>query len=151
MVEVARGLLEEKEEPGEIEKGRMSFEMSSAEELGFIENETIDLVVACKLARLLAISRNGTDGLLSKSLVTAAHWFDPPKVYSEISRILKPSGSFYFFVCPSTHPAFPFSLALMITLHASQVGLLPSLVTISPSSRKDPSRTKRTNVARLLV
>jgi len=56
MVDVARGLLKEKEETGEIEKGRMRFERSSAEELGFIENESVDLVVACKLAPVLTIS-----------------------------------------------------------------------------------------------
>jgi len=99
MVHVARGLLREKEENGEIEKGRIRFERSSAEELGFIESESVDLVVACKLFRLLTISsRNVRIERNCMSLGTAAHWFNPYKVYSEISRILKPSGSFYFFV-----------------------------------------------------
>lgn len=28
----------------------------------------------------------------------AAHWFDPPQVYAELRRVLKPGGSFAFWV-----------------------------------------------------
>ncbi|GAA5997774.1 hypothetical protein JCM5350_003052 [Sporobolomyces pararoseus] len=81
MVKVANSLLEQ--QPEEVKK-RIKFEQGTAEDLSLIipENESVDLVVAC----------------------TSAHWFkDQLRVYKEISRILKPGGSFFFFTYSIPH------------------------------------------------
>ncbi|KAF5343091.1 hypothetical protein D9758_016020 [Tetrapyrgos nigripes] len=70
------------------------FVQSSAEKLDFIEDGSVDLVIAAQ----------------------AAHWFHFPTLYPAISRILRPSGTFAFWVyselrLPQFHPA----LTQMIT------------------------------------
>ncbi|ORY84174.1 S-adenosyl-L-methionine-dependent methyltransferase [Leucosporidium creatinivorum] len=79
MVRAARGVLEQRVEKGEIDlqggKREARFEQGKGEDLhGIVEDASVDLVVAGQ----------------------AAHWFDPPKVYSELRRVLKPGGAFAF-------------------------------------------------------
>ncbi|GAA5879007.1 hypothetical protein JCM16303_001264 [Sporobolomyces ruberrimus] len=81
MVKLARDLLSRRPE---ADQARMRFQVGTAEDLSGIvkEDHSVDLVVAC----------------------TSAHWFkDPLAVYREISRILKPSGSFFFFTYSTLH------------------------------------------------
>ncbi|KAK7451231.1 trans-aconitate methyltransferase 1 [Stygiomarasmius scandens] len=64
------------------------FIQSSAEKLDFLKDESVDLVIAAQ----------------------AAHWFDFSTLYSTLSRILRPNGTFAFWVyselrLPQFHPA----------------------------------------------
>ncbi|GAA5956136.1 hypothetical protein JCM3765_005462 [Sporobolomyces pararoseus] len=86
MVKVANRLLQDRKssEGEQVGGNRIKFQQGTAEDLSSIisKDETVDLVVAC----------------------TSAHWFkDQLKVYQEIARVLKPSGSFFFFTYSTLH------------------------------------------------
>lgn len=58
----------------QAEYPNLTFQKSSAESLTFLENESVDLVVAGQ----------------------AAHWFDTTVLFPEMERILRQRGSKYF-------------------------------------------------------
>ncbi|KAL4079856.1 S-adenosyl-L-methionine-dependent methyltransferase [Scleroderma yunnanense] len=61
----------------------IEFVQSSAENLGFLENDSVDLVIAAQ----------------------ACHWFDWSKVWPEVGRVLRKGGSAAFWIY--TEPRFP--------------------------------------------
>lgn len=68
MLEQARSSTAQEDHPN------LTFRKSSAESLTFLENESVDLVVAGQ----------------------AAHWFDTTVLFPEMERILRKRGSKYF-------------------------------------------------------
>lgn len=59
-----------------ITVNEVDFHQSSAEELGFIENDSVDLITAAQ----------------------SAHWFNWQKMWPEALRVLRPGGTFAFWV-----------------------------------------------------
>ncbi|KAF8218220.1 hypothetical protein K438DRAFT_20579 [Mycena galopus ATCC 62051] len=57
-------------------KSRVEFRQAIAEDLSFIEDGTVDLITAAQ----------------------SAHWFDWTRAWPELGRILKPGGTFAFWV-----------------------------------------------------
>ncbi|EJT99573.1 S-adenosyl-L-methionine-dependent methyltransferase [Dacryopinax primogenitus] len=74
MVERARNLLRETEEL-KVVGDKVRFVQSAAEELPFLEDESVDMVTASQ----------------------AAHWFDYSRLWPELGRVLKPNGAVAFF------------------------------------------------------
>ncbi|KAJ4469199.1 S-adenosyl-L-methionine-dependent methyltransferase [Lentinula aciculospora] len=78
---------------GSEKTSQFSFVQSSAEKLEFLENESVDLIIAAQ----------------------AAHWFDWDKQWPEIARILRPSGTVAFWTYSEFRlPQYP-SLTPLIT------------------------------------
>ncbi|KAK0192066.1 S-adenosyl-L-methionine-dependent methyltransferase [Armillaria mellea] len=93
MLDAARKYL--KERIGDSES-RFEFVKSGAEDLSFIAPSTVDLVIAAQ----------------------AAHWFDYSKLWPELDRVLRPSGTVAFWVYSEFRlPAYP-SLTPLITDYA---------------------------------
>ncbi|KAK0442114.1 S-adenosyl-L-methionine-dependent methyltransferase [Armillaria borealis] len=91
MLDAARKYLNER-----IEGSRFEFVNSSAEDLSFLAPSTVDLVIAAQ----------------------AAHWFDYSKLWPELDRVLRPSGTVAFWVYSEFRlPAYP-SLTPLITDYA---------------------------------
>lgn len=75
---------------------QFEFVQSSAEQLGFLEDKSVDLVIAAQ----------------------AAHWFDWNKMWPELARILRPNGTVAFWVYSEFRlPQYP-SLTDLITDYA---------------------------------
>ncbi|KAJ8082351.1 trans-aconitate methyltransferase 1 [Marasmius tenuissimus] len=75
---------------------QIEFVQSSAEELGFLKDESADLVIAAQ----------------------AAHWFNWPKLWPELSRVLRPYGTVAFWVYSDYRlPKYP-SFTPLITEYA---------------------------------
>ncbi|KIJ60857.1 hypothetical protein HYDPIDRAFT_116722 [Hydnomerulius pinastri MD-312] len=74
MIQSARELLEKGKsaQPGQI----IDFVQSSAEELGFVEDNSVDLVIAAQ----------------------AGHWFDWSKMWPELARVMKKGASAAFWI-----------------------------------------------------
>lgn len=68
MLETARKLTPKDEYPN------ASYEVSSAESLSFLSDNSVDMVVAGQ----------------------AAHWFDYPKLFEELNRVVRPGGTLAF-------------------------------------------------------
>lgn len=103
MVNAAQGVLQQRVEKGEVDlqggKREVRFEQGKGEDLrGVVEDASVDLVVAGEAYLDLRVEPV-TDHQLNYIITgQAAHWFDPPKVYSELRRVLKPGGTFAFWV-----------------------------------------------------
>ncbi|KAK0449630.1 S-adenosyl-L-methionine-dependent methyltransferase [Desarmillaria tabescens] len=94
MLEAARKYLKEK--IGDSAESRFEFVNSSAEDLSFLGSSTVDLVIAAQ----------------------AAHWFDYSKLWPELDRVLRPSGTVAFWVYSEFRlSAYP-SLTPLITNYA---------------------------------
>ena len=70
--------------------GRFRFVQSAAEELGWLADGSVDMVVsgACPLLSVRMVSE-----VLTPAAAQAAHWFDWGKLWPEAARVLKPGGS----------------------------------------------------------
>lgn len=93
MIDAARKLASERSD-GE----KMEFVVACAEDLSKFGDKSIDFVVAGQ-SKLF----NTTQRMVLMARATsgqAAHWFDLPKVYRELRRVLKPCGTFAFWVSP---------------------------------------------------
>ncbi|KAL0572224.1 trans-aconitate methyltransferase 1 [Marasmius crinis-equi] len=98
MISKAKKMLQEKHGVGDNSSvfSQIEFVQSSAEKLGFLENESVDLVIAAQ----------------------AGHWFDWPKLWPELARVLRPYGTVAFW-CYSEFrlPQYP-TLTPFITEYA---------------------------------
>ncbi|KZO94489.1 S-adenosyl-L-methionine-dependent methyltransferase [Calocera viscosa TUFC12733] len=73
MVDRATNILQDKEELNSV-RDKIRFIKSAAEELPFLEDESVDMVTASQ----------------------AAHWFDYSRLWPEVGRVLKPNGTVAF-------------------------------------------------------
>lgn len=97
MIEQARGSLPD------AQKNNIQYHVSSAEDLSFIQDESIDIVTAGALADIacLIVDQNET----SESSGQAVHWFDYQRLWPEVERVLKRGGTAAFWVrVPSSSP-----------------------------------------------
>ena len=82
-------------------KQTIDFVQSPAERLEFLENDSVDLVIAGMSSHQLPDPTLGTR-LLSgmHAIAQACHWFDWSKVWPEVGRVLRKGGSAAFWVRP---------------------------------------------------
>jgi len=122
MVEKARKYVGEHLGGGpELSSKQFEFVQSPAEELGFLENESVDLVVAAQ----------------------AAHWFDWNTLWPEVARVLRPSGTIAFWTYSEFRlPQYP-SLTPLIThyLQGTQGSTPPTSLDSLGNYWERPGRT----------
>lgn len=96
MIEVAQDTL--KKQP--VSTGQYEYVQASAESLPFLEDGSVDLVIAGACVR----RRNSIILFVYDMCVVAAqagHWFDWNKMWPELARVLRKNGSAAFWVCIS--------------------------------------------------
>lgn len=96
MIEVAQDTL--KKQP--VSTGQYEYVQASAESLPFLEDGSVDLVIAGACVR----NRNSIILFVYDTCVVAAqagHWFDWNKMWPELARVLRKNGSAAFWVCIS--------------------------------------------------
>lgn len=101
MIEGAKSYLQGHEDQGT----KFELVQSSAEDLSFLQNNSVDLVVGAQ----------------------AAHWFDWAKIWPEIGRTLRPGGSVAFWVYSEFRLAAYPSLTPLITQYAQGTDAKTSL------------------------
>lgn len=101
MIEVAQDTL--KKQP--VSTGQYEYVQASAESLPFLEDGSVDLVIAGACVR----RRNSIILFVYDTCVVAAqagHWFDWNKMWPELARVLRKNGSAAFWVCiPISEPS----------------------------------------------
>ncbi|KAF7309836.1 S-adenosyl-L-methionine-dependent methyltransferase [Mycena indigotica] len=77
------------------ERGKsLSFVNAPAEELGFLPDSSVDMVIAGELSVYITQGRQ-----LMCILAQAAHWFDWERLWPELTRVLRHGGTAAFWVC----------------------------------------------------
>ncbi|KAE9398369.1 S-adenosyl-L-methionine-dependent methyltransferase [Gymnopus androsaceus JB14] len=121
MVEKARKYVGEHLGGSELSSTQFEFVQSPAEELGFLENESVDLIISAQ----------------------AVHWFDWNILWPEVARVLRPSGTIAFWTYSEFRlPQYP-SLTPLIThyLQGTQGSTPPTSLDSLGNYWERPGRT----------
>ena len=85
-----------KEKLPQEKRESVNYVHSSAEELSFLPDNSVDMVAAG--AYRIASYRRRDILRLFYAVAQSCHWFEYPKVWREVSRVLKPLGTVAFWV-----------------------------------------------------